>query len=148
MVINALLALGFAHDFTAPRDSLGDVHPLTLVRAIAERVVGGELVLLADPIVELLPSAELEELERVEQIVAAVTGWLDTVLGPDLDASAVVRRPGGIDVVDHHLDVTMTLDDLPIELRLAGLDRDPGWLPAGGCHLMFHFTCDEWSGRG
>ncbi len=38
------------------------------------------------------------------------------------------------------VDVHLSLDALPIEIRLAGLDRDPGWIPAAGRSLAFHFT--------
>jgi hypothetical protein len=38
-----------------------------------------------------------------------------------------------------HVDVVLSLDELPIAIRLAGLDRDPGWIPAAGRHLAFHF---------
>jgi hypothetical protein len=40
------------------------------------------------------------------------------------------------------IDVVMVLRDLPIEVRLAGLDRDPGWLPGAGCNLLFHFEAE------
>lgn len=42
-------------------------------------------------------------------------------------------------VTPTHLDVTCALDTLPIEIRLAGLDRDPGWVPAAGRYIAFHF---------
>ena len=38
-----------------------------------------------------------------------------------------------------HLDVTFRLADLPVEVRLAGLDRDPGWVPAAGRFVAFHY---------
>jgi len=31
------------------------------------------------------------------------------------------------------------LAGLPIELRIAGLDRDPSWVPAAGRFINFHF---------
>jgi hypothetical protein len=37
------------------------------------------------------------------------------------------------------LDVRFPLAGLPLPLRLAGLDRDPGWLPAEGRDIRFHF---------
>jgi hypothetical protein len=37
------------------------------------------------------------------------------------------------------VDVVLALDTLPIEVRFAGLDRDPGWVPAAGRFLAFHF---------
>jgi len=40
---------------------------------------------------------------------------------------------------ESHVDVHIALADLPIEVRFAGLDRDPGWVPAAGRFLAFHF---------
>ena len=37
------------------------------------------------------------------------------------------------------VDVDLSLDELPIALRIAGLDRDPGWIPAAGRSVAFHF---------
>lgn len=39
-----------------------------------------------------------------------------------------------------HLDVELRLEDLPIVVRMAGLDRDPGWVPAAGRYVAFHFN--------
>ncbi len=38
------------------------------------------------------------------------------------------------------LDVHFSLATLPIELRIAGLDRDPGWIPSAGRSISFHFA--------
>jgi hypothetical protein len=38
-----------------------------------------------------------------------------------------------------HVDVELDLQALPIAIRLAGLDRDPGWVPAAGRFIRFHF---------
>ena len=37
------------------------------------------------------------------------------------------------------VDVHLSLAHLPLAVRLAGLDRDPGWVPAAGSDLRFHF---------
>ncbi|MCW5608384.1 MAG: hypothetical protein KIT26_10065, partial [Nitrosomonas sp.] len=37
------------------------------------------------------------------------------------------------------LDVYLSLAELPIALRIAGLDRDPGWIPVTGRTIAFHF---------
>jgi hypothetical protein len=39
-----------------------------------------------------------------------------------------------------NLDIFLSLDTLPIEIRLAGLDRNPGWVPAAGRFITFHFS--------
>jgi hypothetical protein len=38
-----------------------------------------------------------------------------------------------------HVDVVLDLAALPIEVRFAGLDRTPGWIPAAGRFVAFHF---------
>jgi hypothetical protein len=49
------------------------------------------------------------------------------------------QHPARVFVTPAHVDVLLNLDTLPIEIRLAGLDRNPGWLPAAGRTIMFHF---------
>jgi hypothetical protein len=44
-----------------------------------------------------------------------------------------------VHVSDTHVDVVLSLDALPIAIRFAGLDRDPGWIAAAGRFLAFHF---------
>jgi hypothetical protein len=44
-----------------------------------------------------------------------------------------------ISVSEGRLDITLRLDQLPIQIRIAGLDRDPGWLPAASRAVYFHF---------
>lgn len=63
------------------------------------------------------------------------------VQAKDADASvrlSLVLR-ARVRATDAHVDVFMALSDLPIEVRLAGLDRDPGWVPAAGRFVAFHF---------
>jgi len=38
-----------------------------------------------------------------------------------------------------HVDIFFALDELPIEIRLAGLDRNPGWVPAAGRFIALHY---------
>jgi hypothetical protein len=44
-----------------------------------------------------------------------------------------------VHVTDTHVDIVLSLETLPIEIRLAGLDRDPGWVAAAGRFVAFHF---------
>jgi hypothetical protein len=37
------------------------------------------------------------------------------------------------------LDVMMSMEEHPVAIRLAGLDRDPGWVPAAGRSVHYHF---------
>jgi hypothetical protein len=56
------------------------------------------------------------------------------------DPSAVVcRLSARVCVTPTHIDVFFTLTELPVEVRRAGLDRNPGWVPAAGRFITFHF---------
>ena len=51
-----------------------------------------------------------------------------------------LRLRGTIALVEGDLTALIALADLPIAVRMAGLDRDPGWLPAEGRVLRFEFV--------
>lgn len=53
--------------------------------------------------------------------------------------SASLRLPARVAWDEERVTIGFDLATLPIELRLAGLDRDPGWLPAEGRSLSFRF---------
>jgi hypothetical protein len=38
------------------------------------------------------------------------------------------------------VEIHLSLADLPIQIRLAGLDRNPGWIPAAGRSVVFYFA--------
>ena len=56
--------------------------------------------------------------------------------GEPLDA---LRTPGVVHVAAGRVDVVIALDHLPVRARTAGLDRDPGWIPAAARNVAFHF---------
>ena len=64
-------------------------------------------------------------------------------LGLDLPARAALALclplRAQVQVRSERLDLHFSLETLPLALRLAGLDRDPGWLPAAGSDIRFHF---------
>lgn len=49
------------------------------------------------------------------------------------------RQRATVDVDDDRLTARFNLADHPLAIRLAGLDRDPGWIPAGGRIVEFAF---------
>ena len=57
----------------------------------------------------------------------------------DASVALLLRLPARVRVTETRVDVHMLLADLPVEIRFAGLDRDPGWVPAAGRFLGFHF---------
>ncbi len=60
-------------------------------------------------------------------------------LGRDDAVSLLCGRPARVVLTLTHVDVTFSLDHHPIEIRMSGLDRDPGWIPAAGRYVSFHF---------
>jgi hypothetical protein len=47
--------------------------------------------------------------------------------------------PGRVLVTATHVDVLLSLQHVDLPARVAGLDRDPGWVPALGRIVLFHF---------
>ena len=68
---------------------------------------------------------------------------LQLALGPSTDAedltSGLLARPARIYATATHVDVVMRLDTVTLPVRLAGLDRDPSWLPDFGRVIKLHF---------
>jgi hypothetical protein len=60
-------------------------------------------------------------------------------LGRDDAVALLCSRPARVILTLTHVDVTFSLDHHPIEIRMSGLDRDPGWIPAAGRYVSFHF---------
>ena len=63
-------------------------------------------------------------------------------LGLGLRARAALHclaLPAQVQAGAGRLDLHFSLAALPLGVRLAGLDRDPGWVPAAGCDIRFHF---------
>lgn len=51
----------------------------------------------------------------------------------------LLRHHARVVVSSTHVDVVLRLDELPLEIRFAGLDRTPGWIPAAGRFVALHF---------
>jgi hypothetical protein len=54
-------------------------------------------------------------------------------------ARLVCEHAARVSVTETRLDVTFELARLPFEVRLSGLDRNPGWVPAAGRYVAFHY---------
>lgn len=73
--------------------------------------------------------------------------WLAGFIGARLTRAC--ERQDAVEVVCHcparvsftltHVDVTFSLQSHPFEIRISGLDRDPGWIPAASRDVRFHF---------
>ena len=93
------------------------------------------------------PAPPLKLVRKLRRLRVEPEPWLAgflSYLGWRL-AEAEVRRadlclPAKLHWQDDSACLHLPLADLPIAVRLAGLDRDPGWLPAENCNFRFEFT--------
>ncbi len=75
----------------------------------------------------------------LDWLMPYVLARLRRALGSADPALLVCAQPASILSTDVHLEVFFALSAHPLEIRLAGLDRDPGWVPAAGRYVRFHF---------
>jgi hypothetical protein len=77
-----------------------------------------------------------------ERWIACLAAYLQiriAVAAPGLDV-AKLRLPATVTVTDDGVELHFLLAQLPMAVRLAGLDRNPGWLPSEGRNISFHFS--------
>lgn len=156
-LVNVALALGYYGDFTTPAQP-GLALPLwDFLALLGARMIGDEFA--TDPLFTLL--ARLSRRDESEPAGACfelpdgepLARWLDrTAAEIDVRLTAalgvvevvamhalVFRHRVEIETTAARVDVHFSLAAHPIALRLAGLDRDPGWVPAGARSLAFHY---------
>ena len=148
-VVNAALHLGLYGDFSRPRHSGLEISPYRFLHDIGSAV--GKRRFRRDPLAAWLAAeADPDGNRRPGSpraatptfVVAYLRARLALSLGltdPRRLAAALLRIAGRVRIGGERIDVFFALRDLPIAIRFAGLDRDPGWLPAAGRDLRFHF---------
>jgi hypothetical protein len=91
-----------------------------------------------------------ERREREAEAGGALDRWLTWMasyiearlvlaLGRNDGPQFLCRIPAHVSSTPVHVDVFYCLETHPAEIRLAGLDRDPGWIPAAGRYVAYHF---------
>ena len=79
-------------------------------------------------------------LERwLGRLTPYLSARLSLALGAGEAARLLCEQEARVAVTETRLDVTFALARLPFEVRLSGLDRDPGWVPAAGRRVAFHY---------
>jgi hypothetical protein len=156
-LINVAIALRFYGDFTMPARQGLAVPLWDFLALVGERMIGEAFA--EDPLPALFvrlsgraenepPGADFEPptgepmaiwLERicheVQKRVAASLGLED-----DCDLRRLLlNHHAKIETTSARVDAHFSLAKHPIELRIAGVDRDPGWVPAGGRSIYFHY---------
>jgi len=152
-LLNAWLAMGVYSDFTAPRGPNLAVSPWDLLALTGRAWFGDSFS--ADSVWTLLADLGGRDHEMEPGCdVEMPAGWLDRHLEMLRDrlGSALPLKPlhelpafvcghrARIDVTAARVHVHLSLSQLPLDLRIAGLDRDPGWIPAAGRSVAFHFS--------
>ncbi len=144
-LINLAIFLEIYSDFTSPVEQFHD--DLSIWDFVA--IVGKEIDQESndDPIWELLKQFagrddkdELITPSWLTDLLPHIRARLHLALGLDDDlAEILLHHYARITITPTHLDVFFSLADHPIEIRLSGLDRNPGWVPAAGRFIAFHY---------
>jgi hypothetical protein len=162
-LLNLVVFLEIYGDFTRPDRPGWDLAPWDLLSLLGTHWSGDEFK--ADPLWTLLahlagrdpkdpPGADfhppsgwetpflqfglLPEQPWLEQLAHILRARLALALGFD-DLPRLLVQPAQVFISSTRLDVHFSLVAHPLEVRLAGLDRDLGWLPAAGYAIFYHF---------
>jgi len=132
-------------DWLEPFSEVYDARPtLANGRLITMHPAGFTVLDVADTVNE---SCDLEVMGEPVDRLQRWVGWMASyfrarllrALGRDDAVALLCDRSAHVVLTLTHVDVTFSLDHHPIEIRMSGLDRDPGWIPAAGRYVSFHF---------
>lgn len=145
-LINLAIFLEIYSDFTSPVEQFhDDLSIWDFVAIVGDHI--NEHRDLDDPIWTGLQDLQDEQDTEHEptwlvEMLPDLRARLILALGIDDDANLanlLLHHYARVTITPTHLDVFFSLADHPIEIRLAGLDRDPGWVPAAGRFMAFHY---------
>jgi hypothetical protein len=147
-LVNLGIYLGLYGDFTTLLEPGVDLNIWDFVALLGHELVGESLE--ADPVWTLLRQLsgldEEEDLDGdspwLEDLMPSIRARLQRALGlndTEDPGPLLCEQRARVSVTPAHVDVFIALADLPIAIRLAGLDRDPGWVPVAGRFINFHF---------
>ncbi|HET7400631.1 MAG TPA: hypothetical protein VFJ62_02590 [Usitatibacter sp.] len=161
-LLNAAIALELYSDFSAPRGPNLALSPWDWLALVGSSWFGEPFE--TDPVWNLLaglagrgpeqkPGRDVDPVSGRDASPAARDAWVAAMLLALRDRLASALDPGGdedlparvcrhdarVHATASDVDVHLSLADLPLDIRIAGLDRDPGWIPAAGRAVRFHF---------
>ena len=93
--------------------------------------------LLADLAGEPIAPADLDQWQA--RSLKAVQAYLTDQLEHPKAIADYLLEPATLYLTRTHVDLVFTLDQICLDLRLAGLDRDPGWVPELARVITFHY---------
>jgi hypothetical protein len=152
-LLNAWIAMGLYGDFTAPRAANLAVSPWNLLALVGRAWFGEAFVL--DPVWKALADLAVRAPEEdpgrdfdmparwLDRHLETLNARLQLALGEEQSSeipAIVCRHHALIELTASCVHVHLALCHLPLDVRIAGLDRDPGWIPAAGRAVYFHFN--------
>ena len=146
-LINLGIFLELYSDFTSPVER-NELNIWDFVALVGAEIINDDE--RDDPIWTLLsdlahPDGENERVIQpawLTEMMPFIRTRLRQALGIDdeTDLGAILlRHQAKVVATATHIDVYFALSEHPIEIRLSGLDRDPGWVPAAGRFIAFHY---------
>lgn len=150
-LVNLAIRLQIYGDFTQPPARNPEIPLARFLARIAERACGeairedaiwSALARLAGDGEEL---SALESDSPIDRLIDEMQPDLEglAACAPDLPAGAALawlcRTPARVLIGRTRLDVFFALASHPIAIRIAGIDRNPGWVPAAGRVISFHY---------
>ena len=132
---------GFAV-FDVPRDTrlrpAAQARALCLSREAAMRARLRPSASRSSPALPVDPG--LRWLHRFAEYMAARLMRALGTASPREAVALLCRHPAEVRCDASRVEIALSLAHLPLPVRIAGLDRDPGWLPAAGRDVRFHFS--------
>ena len=134
-LVNVLSALDWPGSSAA-------ITPWHQLLALSQRLLPEEFL---DPVWEILmaqavPPCSHDLLEQwSERAIAQVLPYLADRLDAPMEIARYLREPAMLYFTETHVDVVFRLDQIRLDLRIAGLDQDPGWVPALGRAIAFYY---------
>jgi hypothetical protein len=148
LLLPLALERGLYADFTRPAETGICLDPWRFIAMLGAELLDGTPD-EDDPVWPLLdelagePEAEpAEDWPRwIAEFAVDLRPELADRLGrrPQEVGELLLRRHATVLVSATRVDVRFRLDELEVEIRLAGIDRDPGWVPAAAHTVAFHF---------
>lgn len=134
-LVNVLVALGWPgrtatltpwHQLPALAQALLPEVPLDPVWGLLAEIAG-------DPI----PQSDLVQWQQT--ILAQVQPYLAARLEQPEAIADYLLEPATLYLTRTHVDVVFALDQIRLDVRMAGLDQDPGWVPELARAIAFHY---------
>jgi hypothetical protein len=139
-----------AHDIAADvpaaqrRGSGGEESSLDPIWSILDHLIGHatEALPLPTAVGRDVGEADIRAAQRSGGGVSLLhrsRAWLADAGFTSDEIPGLLRQPARLFVTRTHVDLIFRLDQIDLKARLAGLDRDPGWVPALGRVISFQY---------